>query len=43
MATVAKSAGTFVAEQPSDTDMGTAEPVDIKVQGVFYARVEEAV
>ena len=35
--------GTFVAEQPSDTDMGTAEPVDIKVQGVFYARVEEAV
>jgi photosystem II oxygen-evolving enhancer protein 1 len=36
-------AGTFVAEQPSDTDMGTAEPVDIKVQGLFYARVEEAV
>ncbi|MBE9140350.1 photosystem II manganese-stabilizing polypeptide [Nodosilinea sp. LEGE 07088] len=35
-------AGTFEAEQPSDTDMGTAEPVDIKVQGVFYARLEEA-
>lgn len=34
--------GTFEAEQPSDTDMGTAEPVDIKVQGVFYARLEEA-
>lgn len=33
--------GTFEAEQPSDTDMGTAEPVDIKVQGVFYARLEE--
>jgi photosystem II oxygen-evolving enhancer protein 1 len=34
-------AGTFEAEQPSDTDMGTAEPVDIKVQGVFYGRLEE--
>lgn len=34
--------GTFVAEQPSDTDMGTAEPVDVKVQGIFYARVEES-
>lgn len=34
--------GTFEAEQPSDTDMGTAAPVDIKLQGVFYARLEEA-
>lgn len=34
-------AGTFEAEQPSDTDMGTAAPVDVKVQGLFYARVEE--
>ncbi len=34
-------AGTFEANQPSDTDMGTAEPVDIKVQGIFYGRVEE--
>jgi photosystem II oxygen-evolving enhancer protein 1 len=33
--------GTFVAFQPSDTDMGTAEPVDIKVQGIFYGYVEE--
>ncbi|NJL47821.1 MAG: Photosystem II manganese-stabilizing protein (PsbO) [Leptolyngbyaceae cyanobacterium SM2_5_2] len=33
--------GTFEAKQPSDTDMGTAQPVDIKVQGVFYARLEE--
>ena len=32
--------GTFEAVQPSDTDMGTAEPVDIKVQGVFYGRIE---
>lgn len=34
--------GTFIAVQPSDTDMGTAEPVDIKVQGIFYGYVEEA-
>lgn len=34
-------AGTFEAEQPSDTDMGTAKPVDIKLQGLFYARLEE--
>lgn len=33
--------GTFVAVQPSDTDMGTAAPVDIKVQGIFYGYVEE--
>ena len=34
--------GTFLAIQPSDTDMGTAEPVEIKVQGIFYGYVEEA-
>ena len=34
-------AGTFEALQPSDTDMGTAAPVDIKVQGIFYGYVEE--
>ncbi|MEM9767658.1 MAG: photosystem II manganese-stabilizing polypeptide [Cyanobacteria bacterium P01_D01_bin.71] len=33
--------GTFEALQPSDTDMGTAEPVDIKIQGIFYGYVEE--
>ena len=33
-------AGTFASEQPSDTDMGSSEPLDVKVQGVFYARVE---
>ncbi|HEY9881803.1 MAG TPA: photosystem II manganese-stabilizing polypeptide [Leptolyngbyaceae cyanobacterium] len=32
--------GTFEAVQPSDTDMGTAKPVDIKLQGVFYGRIE---
>ncbi|HEY9735195.1 MAG TPA: photosystem II manganese-stabilizing polypeptide [Trichocoleus sp.] len=34
--------GTFEAVQPSDTDMGTAQPVEIKLQGVFYGRIEEA-
>lgn len=32
--------GSFIAIQPSDTDMGSKEPVDVKIQGVFYARVE---
>ncbi|NEQ31253.1 MAG: Photosystem II manganese-stabilizing protein (PsbO) [Leptolyngbya sp. SIO4C5] len=35
-------AGTFEAVQPSDTDMGTAAPDEVKVQGVFYGRVEPA-
>lgn len=35
-------AGTFIANQPSDTDMGTAAPVDVKVQGIFYGRIEPA-
>ncbi|MGF1458146.1 MAG: photosystem II manganese-stabilizing polypeptide [Leptolyngbyaceae cyanobacterium] len=33
--------GTFEAIQPSDTDMGTAEPVDIKIQGIFYGYIED--
>ena len=33
--------GTFEALQPSDTDMGTAEPVDVKIQGIFYGYLEE--
>jgi photosystem II oxygen-evolving enhancer protein 1 len=33
--------GTFEAIQPSDTDMGTAEPVDVKIQGIFYGYLEE--
>jgi len=36
-------AGTFISEQPSDTDMGAREPSDVKVQGVFYGRIEENV
>ena len=35
-------AGTFECEQPSDTDMGTAEHSEVKVEGLFYGRVEEA-
>ncbi len=32
-------AGIFEAQQPSDTDLGAKEPVDVKVRGIFYARV----
>lgn len=35
-------AGTFESVQPSDTDMGGKEPLDVKVRGLFYARVEPA-
>lgn len=33
-------AGTFESEQPSDTDLGAAEAKEVKIRGVFYARVE---
>ncbi|MBD2363534.1 photosystem II manganese-stabilizing polypeptide [Anabaena sp. UHCC 0399] len=33
-------AGTFESEQPSDTDLGAAEPKEVKVRGLFFARVE---
>lgn len=36
-------AGIFEAVQPSDTDMGSKEPTDIKIRGVFYGRVDSAV
>ncbi|WP_107669737.1 photosystem II manganese-stabilizing polypeptide [Cyanothece sp. BG0011] len=32
-------AGVFESEQPSDTDLGAKEPVDVKIRGIFYARV----
>ncbi len=32
--------GTFISEQPSDTDMGTATADDVRLQGVFYGRIE---
>lgn len=36
-------AGIFEANQPSDTDMGTAKAADVKVQGVFYGYIEDFV
>lgn len=35
-------AGTFESEQPSDTDLGAKEPEEVKVRGLFYARIEPA-
>jgi photosystem II oxygen-evolving enhancer protein 1 len=35
-------AGTFESEQPSETDMGSREPSEVRVRGVFYARIEPA-
>jgi photosystem II oxygen-evolving enhancer protein 1 len=35
-------AGTFESIQPSDTDMGGKAPVDVKIRGLFYGRVEPA-
>ncbi|MGK7938244.1 MAG: photosystem II manganese-stabilizing polypeptide [Xenococcaceae cyanobacterium] len=36
-------AGVFVSEQPSATDLGAEEPEEVKVQGIFYGRIEPAV
>ncbi|AFY49369.1 Manganese-stabilising protein / photosystem II polypeptide [Nostoc sp. PCC 7524] len=33
-------AGTFESNQPSDTDLGADEPKEVKIRGLFYARVE---
>ena len=35
-------AGVFTAIQPSDTDMGTKEAVDVKITGELYGRLEQA-
>ena len=40
--TTGEIAGTFESIQPSDTDMGGKEPLDVKIRGLFYARVEPA-
>ena len=32
--------GIFESIQPSDTDLGVKEAVDVKIRGIFYARVE---
>lgn len=33
-------AGTFESEQPSDSDMGVHETKEVKIQGIFYSRIE---
>jgi photosystem II oxygen-evolving enhancer protein 1 len=33
-------AGIFESEQPSDTDLGALDPKDVKIRGLFYARLE---
>ena len=33
-------AGTFVSEQFSDSDLGAEDPEEVKIEGIFYARVE---
>ncbi len=35
--------GTFVSVQPSDTDLGSKEPLDVKIIGSFYGLLEEQI
>ena len=35
-------AGVFTAVQPSDSDMGGKQPVDVQISGEFYGRLEQA-
>jgi photosystem II oxygen-evolving enhancer protein 1 len=35
--------GVFESEQPSDTDLGAKEALDLKIRGTFYARLEPKV
>lgn len=35
-------AGNFESVQPSDTDMGSKQPREVKIRGVFYGRIESA-
>jgi photosystem II oxygen-evolving enhancer protein 1 len=35
-------AGVFESMQPSESDMGSKEPSDIKIRGIFYGRISEA-
>ncbi|HIK27930.1 MAG: photosystem II manganese-stabilizing polypeptide [Oscillatoriaceae bacterium SKW80] len=38
--TTGEIAGIFESEQPSDTDLGAKDPLDVKIRGVFYGRVQ---
>ncbi|OKH39859.1 Photosystem II manganese-stabilizing polypeptide [Calothrix sp. HK-06] len=33
-------AGTFESVQPSDTDLGSGDPKEVKIRGIFYGRIE---
>lgn len=35
-------AGTFVSQQPSETDMGSHAAKDVKIRGLFYAQIDSA-
>ncbi len=35
--------GTFESLQPSESDMGSKEPSEIRIRGIFYGRVSDAV
>lgn len=37
--TTGEIGGIFESIQPSDTDLGAKDPVDVKIRGIFYARV----
>lgn len=34
--------GNFESNQPSETDMGSHEPREVKIRGVFYGRIDKA-
>lgn len=34
--------GTFESIQPTETDMGSRQPTDIRIRGIFYARLQPA-
>ncbi|NES84654.1 MAG: Photosystem II manganese-stabilizing polypeptide [Moorea sp. SIO2B7] len=36
-------AGVFESEQPSATDLGAEDPEEVKIRGIFYARLESEV
>ena len=40
--TTGEIAGTFESDQPSDTDLGASEAKEVKIRGLFYARIEPA-
>ena len=41
-ASTGEFAGVFTAVQPSDTDMGSHDPLDVKITGQLYGRLEKA-